>query len=368
MKPNDEVNFKYSEHHMRHEGLPFDLDEWYPLLEPITYKTFFLPLTLEEAESIIAYNKTFYLHRAAFTSSHTEVLEKLERKIEAFFNTNTVLQKGAFLRLCGRSPKDGIPYNPRAYLEEYYSNLEDISKAQNLDKTKGNTKMIAIAKTHWLVVKNSMESLALLLSSRKVFLDLLDWVKFGGKEQLCFREFDDDLDDDNEYRAFVFNNKLTAITQYNHFGVFNEVIQTRERVEKMIHNFWTCEVKNRLKIANYVVDVVCKNEKIKLIELTPFLKTTGPGMFDWENDADELRFGDGKLKVNLKEYPNVDELGDYYEDEWKSQIKKPTYKENFVHQSYFEFFISHVISFFHQDEKFIVFVASILKKGFWWNS
>lgn len=368
MKPNDEVNFKYSEHHMRHEGLPFDLDEWYPLLEPITYKTFFLPLTLEEAESIIAYNKTFYLHRAAFTSSHTEVLEKLERKIEAFFDTNTVLQKGAFLRLCGRSPKDGIPYNPRAYLEEYYSNLEDISKAQNLDKTKGNTKMIAIAKTHWLVVKNSMESLALLLSSRKVFLDLLDWVKFGGKEQLCFREFDDDLDDDNEYRAFVFNNKLTAITQYNHFGVFNEVIQTRERVEKMIHNFWTCEVKNRLKIANYVVDVVCKNEKIKLIELTPFLKTTGPGMFDWENDADELRFGDGKLKVNLKEYPNVDELGDYYEDEWKSQIKKPTYKENFVHQSYFEFFISHVISFFHQDDEFIVFVASVLKKGFWWNS
>lgn len=369
MKPNDEINFLSSNHRMRHECLPFDLDQWYPFMEPVTYKTYFLPLTLEEAEAIIAYNRTFYLHKDSFTSTHTRILEEMESKIDKIFSTNpTLQQKGSFLRLCGRSPKDGIPYNPKIFIDQYYNNLEQLSKTKKLNKSKGNTKMLAIAKTHWLICKNSRDSMALLLSSRKVFLDLLDWVKYGGKEQLCFREFDDDLDDDNEYRAFVFHNKLTAITQYDHFGKFDEVIQTREKVEKLIHNFWTCEVKNRVKVPNYVFDVVCKNEIVKLIELTPFWKTTGPGMFDWSDDADELRYGDGKLKVALEEFPNVDELGNYYEDEWKSQLKKPTYRDHFIHQSFYDFFISHFSSIFHQEKEYHVFVCSVLKKGFWWNS
>ena len=79
---------------------------------------------------------------------------------------------------------------------------------------------------------------------KKVYTDLSDWINFGGKEQFCFREWNENLDDDNEFRGFVYENKLTAITQYDHFGKFDDIIKEKDKIEKMIHHFWETEVKN----------------------------------------------------------------------------------------------------------------------------
>lgn len=365
MIPNSQLSYN-SEHRFRHENLPFDIDEWYPILEQITFKTFFLPLKMEQAEAMIAYYRSFCLRRNDLQSSHTLILEDLEKQIDNLFSSNPALNRnGAFLRLCGRSPKDGDPYKPLRFFQEYKNNLEKISKEKNLDKSKGNTKVMAISKTHWLVVRNGKECLSLLLSSERVYLDLIDWKRFGGKEQIVLREWNPDLDYDNEYRAFVYNNKLTAITQYDHYGKYDEVIESKEIVEKMIQNFWHEQVKPRMKISDYIVDFGYVNNSIILIELSPFLECTGASLYRWPLDGHELRFGDGKLKVALKEYPHVDELAEQWEQRW---IDIPDFKQNYVKESWKEWF-NRYLSYFSgkKDDCIYIFVGSVLKKGFWWN-
>lgn len=365
MIPNSQLNYN-SEHRFRHENLPFDIDEWYPLLEPITFKTYFLPLKLEQADAMIAYYRSFCLHRNEFQSSHTLILEELEKQIDDIFISNpTLKQNGGFLRFCGRSPKDGDPYQPMRFFTEYKKNLEIISNKYHLDKNKGNTKVMAISKTHWLIVRNGKECLSLLLSSERVYLDLIDWMKFGGKEQICLREWNKDLDYDNEYRAFVYNNKLTAITQYDHYGKYDEVIKSKDKVEKMIHQFWEKEVKARMKVSDYIVDFGYVNDSIILIELSPFLECTGASMFRWQNDSNELCFGDGKLRVALKDYPHVDDLANQWEERWQDI---PDFKLNYVKETWKEWFYRHLNYFLPKKENDIyIFVGSLLKKGFWWN-
>ncbi|KAK8876246.1 hypothetical protein M9Y10_006441 [Tritrichomonas musculus] len=344
-------------HIFRHESFPFDLDQWYPIMEPITFKTYFIPLKLEQAEAIIQYYSTFYMGKEGFTSQHTKILEELENQIDNLFTTTPGLrEKGAFLRLCGRSPKDGEPNDPQRFYDEYRSNLHYLIEEKHLDPTEGNTKIWAIAKTHWLIVRNAKDCLSLLLSSKKVFTDLSDWKNFGGKEQLCFREFYEDLDDDNEFRGFVYENKLTAITQYDHFGRFEDIIQAKDKIEGMIHQFWEAEVKNRMKVDCYIVDFGYVNGKIILIEVSPFLRTTGPGCLSWDYDAYELRYGSGKLKVASKTNPNADEIARSFEMQWEDSND---YKENFIKES--------VENPTNQVKKNLLFVASVLKKSFFWN-
>ena len=62
----NEENWKlkiYSEHKNRHENNPFDIDQWYPILKSITFKTFFLPLQFQEAIAIMHYYRQRYLYR-----------------------------------------------------------------------------------------------------------------------------------------------------------------------------------------------------------------------------------------------------------------------------------------------------------------
>ena len=94
-------------HIFRHESFPFDLDQWYPIIEPITFKTYFLPLKLEQAEAIIQYYSTNYLGKEGFTIEHTKILEDLETQIDQLFTTTPLLQKkgGLFTTLWTKSQR-----------------------------------------------------------------------------------------------------------------------------------------------------------------------------------------------------------------------------------------------------------------------
>lgn len=50
-----------SEHTLRSENLPFDIDVWYPQISQFTYKTVFLPLKKGEARALVNYYKNRYI-------------------------------------------------------------------------------------------------------------------------------------------------------------------------------------------------------------------------------------------------------------------------------------------------------------------
>lgn len=97
-------------------------------------------------------------------------------------------------------------------------------------------------------VRNSNEVMNFLLSSERVNIDLDDWLRYapprqlvyfviltmcfryGEPEQIVLREWEPDLTLRFEFRAFVYEHKLNAISQYDHYGVFPELEALKDEV------------------------------------------------------------------------------------------------------------------------------------------
>jgi len=112
----------------------------------------------------------------------------------------------------------------------------------------------------------------------------------------------------NEYRCFVHQSKLTAITQYFPHCYFPKKIkEKKEQIRKMIVDYYNnvflveCSLVNKELTDSYILDlnVEVESGKIIIIELNPFSITTGSGFFDWTKDKDIL-YGDANC-----DYPEI---------------------------------------------------------------
>lgn len=136
------------------QNLPFDIDVWYPSLSSVTFKTIFVPLTRPEARAIITYQnlryrgkqnqfhtdgRTYYLD--SLIISDVSVLESLEDRLDVA--VKDAFPEGAFIRLCGRSPKDGEPFDRQKPWQSYQHALRDL--IQHGELLTANTKLRAIA-------------------------------------------------------------------------------------------------------------------------------------------------------------------------------------------------------------------------------
>ncbi len=143
---------------VRHEGNPFNIDVWYPLVKDITFKSYFIPLEKEEGKIIHKYYKS----KNDITYEDYKILEILEKKIDFTIQNNETLKKnGAFLRLIDRSPKDGDPYGKEKIIVEYKNNIKKLSKEFKKDINDSNLRLIAMDKTHILIIKNGKDALNL---------------------------------------------------------------------------------------------------------------------------------------------------------------------------------------------------------------
>lgn len=98
-----------SEHRLRSENLAWDIDVWYPKLKDFTFPSIFLPLKLSEARAIKAFNDVSWRHcQDKLLPQEVETLRQLERDITKTLESwERFTENGVFMRLCGRSPKDG---------------------------------------------------------------------------------------------------------------------------------------------------------------------------------------------------------------------------------------------------------------------
>ena len=374
------------DHKYRHENMSVDMDVWHPMLKSITFNSYFIPLNYREAEAIITYH--LYRRNKAddFSVEDTKVLILLEKKIDNYFNTIDDIKNGAMFRLSGRSGKDVDYYDNEKIYNDYLNNLEKLSKKYNKDKNDMNLKYVAITTLmNRFKVYNGKDCLNVLLTSERLFLDMKDWLQHGGREQMVLRKWEDSLCTDREFRAFVQNNELKAICQDERFGLFPNVIENKNLYEKLINDYFNTSLKPLMKIPNYIVDFcILKNNEVKLIEFSPFLRCTSACLFRWDINHEEMLHGNGKLTVREKEFENIA----YYVNDWIKTIKKPS--EHFddyfwnVTDSYFDllkyylsylnplnifnYFFNYNTSFYNNKFKNRkIFVASVLKKNFYWN-
>lgn len=220
--------------------------------------------------------------RGAVSSGDLSALNDLEQRLDLEIKTN--FPQGAFLRLCGRSPKDGEPLDRTAVRARYAKELDELSAA-GMDPTAANTRYRAVLRVPWMQVCTGSEAMSLLLTSERVFADLHDWLKFGEPEQVVLRQWEPDLRLENEFRAFVYEGKLAAVSQYDHYGVFDDLEEHMGRIEELIRVAWKA-LHPHVGEATYACDWVYlpASDSVTLVELSPFRNCTGAACFRWDSD------------------------------------------------------------------------------------
>ena len=369
-----------SDHKYRHQNMSVDMDVWYPMLKSITFKTYFIPLKYREAEAIISYHD-FRRHRInEYTKEDTNVLKSMQERIDHYFNTIDDIKNGAMFRLSGRSGKDVDYYDNEVIYSAYLKNVEKYSKKYNKDKNDANIRYVsAVTLMNRFKVNNGKDVLNVFLTSERLFLDLKDWLYHGGREQMIFRKWDDSLCTDREFRAFIQNNELKAICQDERFAFFQDTYNNKDLYEKLLNDFFNTKLKPLMKIPNYIADFcILKNNEVKLIEFSPFLRCTSACLFRWDINYDELLHGNGKLTLRDKELENIEGMI----NGWEYEMQKPSthFDDYFAEDSYYDitkYYLSYLnplnlyYYFFNSNNNNNnnrkIFVCSLLKKDYYWS-
>lgn len=320
-----------SEHKLRSENLPFDIDVWYPRLKQFTFPTYFLPLARREARAIVRYYRTRFLNDSILTTTDREVLRTLECKLDVLVKEHFA-ENGCFMRLCGRSAKDAEPYDRERVKQEYKHQLELLmhqeGHSQPIEDLPGEVRMRAIGKVNLLKAKSGKEVMSLLLSSERVHSDMLDWLWFGEPEQVVLRGWKKEISVDYEFRCYVFNGKLCAISQYDHYCCYPYLYPRKAEFEAKIKKLWA-NIHSHVGVDAYCMDFcyLPSRDDFVLIELSPFLPCTGAHAFRWTNKNDNaILHGIQPFEFRLIESTTADfdimvESG--WEKRWRTEGDQP---------------------------------------------
>ena len=144
------------------------------------------------------------------------------------------------------------------------------------------------------------EAMELLLNSERVYEDLQHGLNYVSNYQkmrndlpsekiwnvnIIIRKWSD-FDISSEFRVFVYQNEITAITQYFDMLYFPEIVTNKSNIEKKIRKFFS-SIKNFVNFENYVIDFAVlnidkeyKENDVIIIEFNPFTKFTSSCLFD----------------------------------------------------------------------------------------
>ena len=131
-----------------------------------------------------------------------------------------------------------------------------------------------------------------------------------------------------------------------------------------------------MKIDTYVVDfAILKNNEIKLIEFSPFLRCTSARLFRWDANYEEMLNGKGKLTIRTEPHPEIE----MFVKDWENEIQKPSehfddyflYDNNTNYLSYLNPMNLYYYFFGNKNNDIFpnkrIFVVSVLKNNFYWS-
>ena len=96
-----------------------------------------------------------------------------------------------------------------------------------------------------------------------------------------------------EFRGYVSNGNLNALSQYNFLVHFPDLIKEKNEIVEKIKQFHKNVIHNKLKhkFSSYVIDFAITGNKIWVIELNPFLSSTDGALFSWNTERNLLENG-----------------------------------------------------------------------------
>lgn len=284
--------------------------------------------------------------------------------------------EGCFMKLSSRSAKDVALAWPKTFeiyeqlLPKYLSEqFQTTDVSQIAAKELCNTRLSCLyeAMTLSMKVHTPKEGLDLLMQSRRIYWDL-KYAQVALAAQKIEREKrgDPDCDDSQlaapvgivvrewasiplcfEFRAFVYQNKLTAVSQYFTQLYFPTLATLRDQLQSEITEFWHKiahhfeDIKNLPDpahvetvgtdpIVKYVIDFALISKSIDLsdpdrhwvvLEINPFNISTGPALFNWESESDcQILFGQSPFEFRLLDAPVAHTLRNKLHPEWRDKV------------------------------------------------
>ena len=86
-----------------------------------------------------------------------------------------------------------------------------------------------------------------------------------------------------EFRCFVRNNNLIAVTQRNHRHFFNTLLLDKVNVLNDIQHFFFSYIQHKFPLTDIVMDVYrAAPHHVILVDFNPFCRVTDPLLFSWE--------------------------------------------------------------------------------------
>eukprot|EP01084_Bolivina_argentea_P151279 264077_1 len=347
-KNRNNVNYVQNKFKKLLKHIDFNVDVWYPFIEKFTFDTKFVDIPPKYAHSIIKFYRYRYYTAASLSlddiANLVELHQLLQKEItgciQQWFNDDHIKEddKGVFIRFSNRSPKDGHKIH-----KKYDDQKEESLTAQQMKQIEEDPNSAFIA--YWkriakdLMVNNANDAMELILSSERVFKDLLlalsahkwpyKYLSYNqftidtlyendnkelqlqwNEEQwdicrvsIAIRKWDNRIRDDLEFRCFVYDKQIRGISQYNHYCYFRELGDNAAfvtAIKKKICQFFE-QIIGLVPLFHYVIDLGIivmdeshkeniENLRVVIIELNPFEDTTGSGLFSWRNDKKQLKY------------------------------------------------------------------------------
>ncbi|GAB4326718.1 MAG: hypothetical protein Kow0069_33360 [Promethearchaeota archaeon] len=253
-----------------------NIESWYPVLEPFTMPTRFVPLDREDMGSLL---QAMELRTSGKTLPPD--LQRARSVLEERVGAAVRSLGAAFVRLSQRSPKDSPVAMERgkAYFRSQLEEVQGDEWARNL--------LLVRAQKFGMKVRTGAEAVELITTSTRVLDDLRDCQRFGYDPQVIVRKWLE-IPEWAEFRGFVDERKLVGLSQYFYYCNFPEIRDRRDEILERIFGFFG-EVKELLPVASCVVDFALPQDEDRVIvlELNPFFVGTDACTFSWKSDKFE---------------------------------------------------------------------------------
>ena len=276
-----------------------DCTKWLAKIpEHLTFKTKVFSLTYEEGAAIVEAYRMKALGGKKISTTSTQILRKLAQKIDHIKQTEFKKDQKIFVRLDPRSPKDGVMYPGCSrydwLLKEVTEQAKVISKQMCPENEKKHRQQVMLASLaiEALALDTGDDAVEVLTNSERTLRDIQQAAEFPKLWDMkgVIRAFEK-IPYHNEFRVFIYQGTLTAISQYDHRLYFPELStpSTLDRIRSQITSFFNLEIKDLMGNKSYILDLgILDKNTIKVIELNPFEPTTGPGLFSWEKELNVL--------------------------------------------------------------------------------
>ena len=267
--------------------LDVNTEEWLDALREYTFPSCFVPMDIEAAKLFVAIYERLYANRdpsaiaAIEWREHlsseenkriTELCSCLQEKMDKFLAD--IDAEFAFVKLSSRSPKDAPMAQSRLkqiyntmFTQEHSTNLTEIN-IENLQVT-----CLLKAAFEALKIKSAHAAVDCCLRSERVYQDLLLALALPSRfrENWVVRQFVE-IDVDMEFRGFVHQQKLTALSQYNYLIFSKRLVNHKDFYLKTITEFFERNIKPKLSafVRDYIIDfAVCEDGMIWFNDFAP---------------------------------------------------------------------------------------------------